>query len=96
VEAARTCGASDTQIIFRVMLKESLLGVVLNITVLVITLISYSAMTSAIGGGGLGVLAYNYGYLRFRTDIMLYSIGMLILLVHSIQTGSNFLYNKLR
>jgi D-methionine transport system permease protein len=96
VEAARACGAGDAQIIFRVMLKEAMPSIVLNIAVLAITLLGYSAMAGAIGGGGLGALAYNYGYLRFRTDVMLYSVGILILLVHLIQTGGNFLYNKLR
>jgi D-methionine transport system permease protein len=96
VEAARACGASDTQIIFRVMLTEAMPSIVLNIAVLAITLLGYSAMAGAIGGGGLGALAYNYGYLRFRTDIMLYAVGILILLVHLIQTGGNFLYKKLR
>ena len=53
-------------------------------------------MAGAIGGGGLGALAYNYGYLRFRTDIMFYSVAVLIVIVQLMQTGGNYLYNKLR
>ncbi len=96
VEAARSFGASDSQIIFEVMIKESLPSIVLNTAVLAITLLGYSAMAGAIGGGGLGALAYNYGYLRFRTDIMFYSVAVLIVIVQLMQTGGNYLYNKLR
>ncbi len=96
VEAARACGASDMQILFKVMIREAMPSIVLNIAVLAITLLGYSAMAGAIGGGGLGALAYNYGYLRFRTDIMLYAVGILILVVHFVQTGGNFFYKKLR
>ncbi len=96
VEAARSFGASDMQIIFRVLLKEALPSIVLNIAVLVIALLGYSAMAGAIGGGGLGALAYNYGYLRFETEAMLYAVGILIVIVQIIQSGGNWLYKKLR
>ena len=96
VEAARSFGASDMQIIFRVMLKEALPSIILNVAVLVIALLGYSAMAGAIGGGGLGALAYNYGYLRFETEAMLYAVAILILIVQVVQTGGNILYKKLR
>ncbi len=96
VEAARSFGASDRQIIFQVMLKEALPSIVLNIAVLAIALLGYSAMAGAIGGGGLGALAYNYGYLRDQSDIMIYSVAILILIVQCIQSAGNYVYKRLR
>jgi D-methionine transport system permease protein len=96
VEAARSFGAGDMQILFRVMLKEALPSLVLNVAVLAIALLGYSAMAGAIGGGGLGAMAYNYGYLRYESDIMLYSVVILVLVVQLIQSGGNYLYKKLR
>ncbi|MDR2162028.1 MAG: ABC transporter permease [Desulfovibrio sp.] len=96
VEAARSFGASDRQILFRVMVKEALPSIVLNVAILAITLLGYSAMAGAIGGGGLGALAYNEGYIRFKADIMFCSVAVLILVVQCIQSGGNHLYKKLR
>ena len=96
VEAARSFGASDSQIIYRVMVKEALPSIVLNIAILGITLLGYSAMAGAIGGGGLGALAYNEGYIRFKADIMILSVVVLIIVVQCIQSGGNYLYKKLR
>ncbi|MDR2165451.1 MAG: ABC transporter permease [Zoogloeaceae bacterium] len=96
VEAARSFGASDAQIVFRVLLKEALPSIVLNTAVLAIALLGYSAMAGAIGGGGLGAFAYNYGYLRFRTDLMMYAVALLIAIVQAIQTCGNILHRKLR
>jgi D-methionine transport system permease protein len=96
IEAARSFGASNTQIVFRVLLKEALPSIVLNTAVLAIALLGYSAMAGAIGGGGLGAFAYNYGYLRFRTELMMYAVVLLIVIVQAIQTCGNILYGKLR
>ena len=96
VEAARSFGASDSQIIYLVMIKEALPSIVLNIAILGITLLGYSAMAGAIGGGGLGALAYNEGYIRFKADIMILSVVVLIVVVQCIQSGGNYLYKKLR
>ncbi|MDR0826615.1 MAG: ABC transporter permease [Desulfovibrio sp.] len=96
VEAARSFGASDSQIIFRVMVMEALPAIILNVAVLAITLLGYSAMAGAIGGGGLGALAYNEGYIRFRADIMFCAVAVLIVVVQCIQSGGNHLYKKLR
>lgn len=96
VEAARSFGASNSQIIYRVMFKEALPSIVLNLAVLAITLLGYSAMAGAIGGGGLGALAYNEGYIRFKADIMFCSVVVLILVVQGIQSGGNYMYKKLR
>lgn len=96
VEAARSFGASDAEIILLVMFKEALPSIILNVAILAITLLGYSAMAGAIGGGGLGALAYNEGYIRFRADIMFSSVVVLILVVQCIQSGGNYLYKKLR
>ena len=92
IEAAKACGASDTQIIFRVMLKEALPAIVLNISVLAIALLGYSAMAGAIGGGGLGSLAYNNCYIRYETEYMIWSAVVRIALVQVIQSTGNCFY----
>ncbi|MDR3175749.1 MAG: ABC transporter permease [Desulfovibrio sp.] len=96
VEAARSFGASDGQIIFQVMVREAMPSIVLNVAVLAIALLGYSAMAGAIGGGGLGALAYNEGYIRFRADMMLGAVAVLILVVQCIQICGNRIYKKLR
>lgn len=96
IEAARSFGASTTQIIFRVMLPEALPAIVLNVAVLAIALIGYSAMAGAVGGGGLGDLAYRLGYNRFQTDVTLWCILVLVVLVRCIQSLGNLLYRYLR
>ena len=96
IEAARSFGASTTQIIFRVMLPEALPAIILNVAVLAIALIGYSAMAGAVGGGGLGDLAYRLGYNRFQTDVTLWCILVLVVLVRCIQSLGNLLYRYLR
>ena len=96
VEAARSFGASNMQIFFRVMCKEALPGMVLNVAVLIITLLGYSAMAGTVGGGGLGHLAIAYGYHRFQTDMMIYAVIVLIIIVQVVQSLGNFAYRKLR
>lgn len=85
VEAARSMGATPWQIVTRVLLPEALPGLVLSVTVLVVNLIAFSAMAGAVGGGGLGQLAINYGYYRFRTDVMLATVVLLIAIVQGLQ-----------
>jgi D-methionine transport system permease protein len=96
VEAARSFGAGNIQVIFRVMLPEALPALVLNATVIAITLLGYVAMAGAVGGGGLGDLAIKYGYYRFMPDVMFYSIVILVVMVQCIQSLGNILYKKLR
>lgn len=96
IEAARSFGASDMQIIFRVLIPEALPSIVLNVAVVAITLLGYSAMAGTVGGGGLGDLAVKYGYNRFQPDIMVYAVIILCLLVLIIQGICNFLYKILR
>ena len=96
VEAARSFGAGIWQIIFKVMLPEALPSIVLNIAVLAIALLGYSAMAGTVGGGGLGDLAYRLGYNRFQDDVSVWCILILILLVKCIQSAGNFFYRRLR
>lgn len=95
IEAAKSMGASTAQIIFRVMLKEALPSIVLGVTLTVISVIGYSAMAGTIGAGGLGSIAYNYGYLGFKTNIMVYTIIILIIIVQIFQSLGNYAYKKL-
>ncbi|PHV36740.1 methionine ABC transporter permease [Janthinobacterium sp. BJB304] len=89
IEAAHAMGASEMQIIFRVLLVEARSGLVLALTVLSISFLSYSAVAGVVGGGGIGDLAIRYGYYRFETDIMVATVAILIVLVQTIQfTGT--------
>ncbi len=96
VEAARSFGASTTQIIFGVMIKEAMPAIVLNWAIVAINLLGYSAMAGVVGGGGLGDLAIKYGYNRFQTDVMVYSVAILIVIVQVIQYAGNYIYEKIR
>lgn len=79
IEAAKSLGASDIQIIFKVIIKESMPSMIVAITLTIISVVAYSAMAGAIGGGGLGDVAIKYGYYRFKTDIMIYTVVILII-----------------
>lgn len=96
IEAAKSFGANTFQIIFKIMLKEAFPSIVLGITLTVISVIGYSAMAGTVGGGGLGDVAIKYGYYRYKTDIMLYTVLILIIIVQSFQTLGNFLYKRLK
>jgi D-methionine transport system permease protein len=95
IEAAKSFGATTFQIIFKIMLKEAMPSICLGITLLIINLIGYSAMAGAIGGGGLGDVALKYGYYRFKTDIMIYTVLVLIFVVQTFQSIGTFIYKKL-
>lgn len=96
VEAARSFGASRTQIVFRVMLKEAVPAIVSGLTLAVINLLSCSAMAGAIGAGGLGSVALIYGYQNFNETIMYSICAILIVLVALLQFLGDFLYKKLK
>ncbi len=85
VEAALAMGATPLQLILKVLLPEALPSLLLGATLTVISLVGYSAMAGAIGGGGLGDLAIRYGYMRFETDVMLVTVVLLILMVQAVQ-----------
>lgn len=96
IEAAQSMGASPMQIIYKVLLPESLHSIVLGITLAVIALIGYSAMAGVLGGGGLGDLAIRYGYQRFQPDVMIVTVVILILMVQLIQFIGDTLSKKLK
>ncbi len=95
VEASLAMGATVRQIIFKVLIPEAMPSLVSGITLTVINLIGYSAMAGAIGGGGLGNLAIRYGLYGFKTDIMVVSVIIIIILVQGIQLFGNKLAHKL-
>lgn len=95
VEAALAMGASPWQIISRVLIPEAMPSLVLGLTITAVNLIGYSAMAGAVGGGGLGDLAVRYGYQRFRGDIMLVTVAILIVLVQMMQTLGDWAANRL-
>ena len=89
IEAALAMGATPFQIITRVLLPESMPSIVAQLTTVIIALVGESAMAGAIGGGGLGDLAIRYGYQRFRPDVMLATVIILIVLVQVVQFAGN-------
>ena len=86
IEAAQSMGASPLQIICKVMLPESVPSLISNATIAVTTILGYSAMSGIIGGGGLGKIAINYGYYRYKYLIMYAAVILLVLLVQLFQT----------
>ncbi len=95
IEAAQAMGASELQIVWRVLAREARSGLILALTVLAVSFLSYSAIAGVVGGGGIGDLAIRYGYYRFQTDIMLLTVAILIVLVQIIQFGGNALAHRL-
>ena len=95
VEAALAMGATPAQIITKVLLPEAMPGIVAQLTTVIIALVGESAMAGAIGGGGLGDLAIRYGYQRFRPEVMLATVVVLIVLVQLVQFAGNTLAKKL-
>lgn len=90
IEAAHAMGASELQIVLHVLLREARAGLVLALTVLAISFLSYSAVAGVVGGGGIGDLAIRYGYYRFETDVMVITVLVLVALVQAIQfTGTH-------
>ena len=85
IEAAKSMGASNMQIIFKVLLPESKPSLLVGAAISVTTISGYSAMAGFTGGGGLGTIAINYGYYRYQTDIMFITVAILVILVQIIQ-----------
>ena len=90
VEAAQSMGASTWQIITKVLLPEALPSLLTGSAVAAITILGYSAMSGAVGGGGLGKLAIMYGYNRYQTDVMFATIVLLIIIVQLFQMLGNW------
>ena len=95
IEAALAMGASNREIILKVLIPETLPSLILGITLTVINLLGYSAMAGAVGGGGIGDLAIRYGYHRFQTDVMLMTVVILIVMVQIIHSTGQFFANRL-
>lgn len=95
VQAAKSMGSTNWQIIYKVLVPEAMPSVVSGITLTIITLIGYSAMAGTLGGGGLGDLAIRYGYQRFRTGIMVASVIVIIILVALIQFAGTKITNRM-
>lgn len=91
IEAALAMGASQWQIVTKFLLPEAMPGLVRGMTITLIVLIGYSAMAGVVGGGGLGSLAYQYGYQRFNTQVMVTTVIELIVLVQLIQWLGDYL-----
>jgi D-methionine transport system permease protein len=95
VEAARAMGATPLQIVRKVLVPEARPSIVLGLTLSVVSLIGYSAMVGAVGGGGLGDLGIRYGYQRFMPEVMAAVVVVLIVLVQSVQTVGDTLARRL-
>ncbi len=94
IEAGHAMGASPWQIIYKIFIPEACPAIIQGITVTWISLVGYSAMAGAVGGGGLGSLAINYGYQRFNFTILLVTIIVLIVLVYIIQHLGDWLARR--
>ncbi|MCS2610175.1 methionine ABC transporter permease [Halomonas dongshanensis] len=94
VEAAQAMGASPWQIIYKVLIPEARGGIITGLTITLVTLVSYSAMAGAVGGGGLGDLGIRYGYNRFNPTVMLYTVIILIVMVQAFQSLGDYLVRK--
>ncbi|MBN6188095.1 ABC transporter permease [Aneurinibacillus sp. BA2021] len=95
IEAAVAMGASTYQIIWKVLIVEARSGLMLGLTVLVVSFLSYSAMAGVVGGGGIGDLAIRFGYYRFQTDVMIVTVLLLVAIVQLIQFTGNRLAHYL-
>lgn len=94
IEASSSMGADNWTIIFKVMIPETMPHIIHGITVTVVSLIGFSAMAGTIGAGGLGDLAIRFGYQRFKTDIMIYAVLVIIVVVQLLQSLGNYLVYK--
>ena len=96
IEAAKSFGASNSQIIFKVMIKEAIPSIVSNLTLATITILGLTAMAGAVGAGGLGAVGLTYGYQSFNDTIMYSTVFLLMLVVGIIQVLGNLMYKKLK
>lgn len=95
IEAARSMGASDFQIVTKVMLVEARASLIVGATISLGTILGYSAMAGTVGGGGLGDIAIRYGYTRWQTDIMVVTVVLLVILFQIFQTIGMKIANRL-
>jgi D-methionine transport system permease protein len=96
IEAAQAMGASTWQIVWKVLVPEAFPGIVAGLTITFVSLVGYSAMAGAIGGGGLGDLGIRYGYQRFLPEVMILVVLILIVFVQLVQSLGDRLVRRLR
>ena len=94
IEAARAMGATPMQIVRKVLIPEAMPGIILGLTLAVVSLIGYSAMVGAVGGEGLGDLGIRYGYQRFMPEVMLAVVVILIVLVQAVQSLGEWIASR--
>ncbi|WP_374301112.1 methionine ABC transporter permease [Ferrovibrio sp.] len=95
IEAAEAMGATPLQIVTKVLLPEALPGIIAGLTITLVSLIGYSAMAGAVGGGGLGDIGIRYGYQRFLPEVMLAVVAVLIVFVQGVQSLGDRLVRRL-
>lgn len=95
IEAAQAMGATPGEIIRKVMIPESLASLTLGVTLAIITITGFTATAGAIGAGGLGSLAVRFGYQRYRTDVMVATVVVLVVLVELVQWGGNLIARRI-
>ncbi len=95
IEAAKAMGATNWQIIYKVMIPEAVPSLVRGVSITTITMIGYSAMAGAVGGGGLGDIAIRYGYHRYQYEVMLITIVLLVIIVQVIQSIFNLVARRI-
>ena len=95
IEAAQAMGATNLQIVMKVLLPEAMPGIVAGLTISLVSLVGYSAMAGAIGGGGLGDMGIRYGYQRFMPDVMLAVVVILIVFVQAMQSFGDWLVRRM-
>ncbi|AFS78159.1 D-methionine ABC transporter permease protein MetI [Gottschalkia acidurici 9a] len=96
IEAARSFGASNMQIVFKIMIKEAVPSIISGVTLAIVSILGCTAMAGAVGAGGLGAIALTYGYQSFNDTIMYGTVIVLIIIVQIIQTLGSLLYRRLR
>lgn len=96
VQAAKSFGASNFQIVFRIMIPEAVPSIISGITLAIVAILGCTAMAGAVGAGGLGAVAITYGYANFDNTIMYGTVFFLIILVQVIQSAGNYLYKILK
>lgn len=94
IEAARAFGASPLQIVRKVLVPEAAPAIILGLTLAIVSLLGFSAMVGAVGGGGLGDLGIRYGYQRFMPDVMAIVVAILVILVQSTQALGDFIARR--
>ena len=94
IEAAQSMGASNFQIVKKVLLPEAKPSLLTGSTIAITTILGYSALAGFVGGGGLGATALNYGYTRYQTDVMLITVAVLVIIVQVFQEVGMFIVRK--